>query len=145
LASRSPARRAPAALHRLREIENEETEMSSKRAPHVLAAVIAAALASACIVGGTSHVETTGRPIGDATIEQIQPGKSREYVLALLGEPATKVALDGGVEIWKWSYTEKKTGSATVIFLVSTSKSATSTRTVYVEFQDGVVSKAWRD
>ena len=107
--------------------------------------LIAATTLSGCLIDTSSHNDISGRYVGSETFAQIQPGKNQEYVAALIGDPSTKTVLDGGTEIWKWTYSERKNSSGSVIFLFSADSHTDSQKTTYVEFKDGVVVKAWRD
>jgi outer membrane protein assembly factor BamE (lipoprotein component of BamABCDE complex) len=102
-------------------------------------------LGAGCSVGVQSHTETTGTYIGQETLAQITPGKTKEYVLAVLGNPAVKKPAGDNTEIWEWSYTEKKITSGDLPFVVGSASSTDYTHTVYVEFDNGVVGKKWSD
>jgi outer membrane protein assembly factor BamE (lipoprotein component of BamABCDE complex) len=111
----------------------------------VLAAVALVPLCQGCLIGSSNRTQVTGRDFGPETLSQIQPGKNKEYVIALLGEPTDKSHLDDGTDIWKWRYTESRNSSGSVIFLVASDSKTETSRTTYVEFFDGRVVKAWRD
>ena len=110
-----------------------------------VAASLACTTLGGCLIGSSSHTDSSGHLIGADTLAQIQPGKDTAYVLALIGDPTDKTLLDGGTEIWKWRYTERKNSSGSVIFLLSAENKTESTKITYVEFKDGIVVKAWRD
>ena len=124
------------------------TRTNTANLPRTLA-FVAASLActtlGGCLIGSSTHTDTSGHLIGNDTLAQIQPGKDTAYVLALIGDPTDKTLLDGGTEIWKWRYTERKNSSGTVIFLLSADNKTETTKITYVEFKDGIVVKAWRD
>ena len=65
--------------------------------------------------------------------------------MAVLGDPTTKTTLDDGTEIWKWRYTESRSSSGSVFLLLSTSDSKDHQNNTFVQFENGLVSKAWRD
>lgn len=113
--------------------------------PLVLAAVTLCLALAGCIVHVGSRTERTGRYVGVETLAQVQPGKSRDYALALLGEPSSKTAVEGGTEIWKWEYTESKSRESGVLLVFHGNDRSASEGAVYVELKDGVVVKAWRD
>lgn len=109
------------------------------------------ALLSLCLGGCISSgsvSEFEGPNIGDRTLSQIEPGDTTQtWVLAVLGEPTERAVIDdpgGTVEVWKWTRRKVVTtrGSA---FVVSSRSKSEEVRTVYVEFKDGVVTRAWRD
>ncbi len=108
-------------------------------------AVAACCTLSACIVNVDKTTERSGRYVSAATLEQIVPGRSQEYVRALLGEPSSKSVVDGSTEIWKWTYSETKRSGGRLIFVYSGDSTESSEGTTYVEFQEGVVHKTWQD
>jgi outer membrane protein assembly factor BamE (lipoprotein component of BamABCDE complex) len=98
-----------------------------------------------CVINTGSHSETSGRYIGEQTFEQVSPGKSKEFVLAVLGEPTTKTPLSDGSEIWKWLYRQKKKSSGSVLFVFNGDSSTETQSATFVMFKDDVVTQAWRD
>lgn len=100
---------------------------------------------TSCLIGTSSRTENSGTYVSQETLAQIQPGKSKSYVVALIGEPTIKKIVDDGTEIWKWNYTEEKNSSGHVIFLVSTNKRSETQHTTFVEFHDSSVVKAWTE
>ncbi len=113
--------------------------------PSTLAALAAACLFPACIINVDSHSERSGRYVSASTLQQIEPGRTQAYVLALLGEPTSRTKLEGGTEIWKWAYTETKRSEGSLIFVFSGDDTERIEGAAYVEFQDGVVRKTWQD
>ncbi len=113
----------------------------------VAALAIFSAFLTGCISSG-SVSEFEGPSIGDRTLSQIEPGETTQtWVLAVLGEPTERATIDdpeGTVKVWKWVRRKIVTtkGSA---FVVSSRSKSEEVRTVYVEFKDGVVTRAWRD
>lgn len=106
-----------------------------------------AALCGACVIVHTdSQTRTSGRPISDATLSQVQAGSTQEYVLALLGEPTRRTTLTDGSAIWKWTHTRTETSSESFILLFSGDRSVETEGATYVEFTpEGVVRHTWRD
>lgn len=96
-----------------------------------------------CLIGSHSRTENVGRYVSQTTLSQIQPGKSKEYVLALIGEPTTRTTVDEHTELWKWSCVERKDSGGHVIFLISADNRTEIERTTFVELHDGVVVRAW--
>lgn len=109
------------------------------------AALAAACLFPACIINVDSHSERSGRYVSASTLQQVEPGRTQDYVLALLGEPTSRTKLEGGTEIWKWAYTETKRSEGSLIFVFSGDDTERIEGAAYVEFQDGVVRKTWQD
>lgn len=108
-------------------------------------AILASTTQSSCILNANSRTKVTGRYVSAETLRQIEPGKTQEYVIALLGDPTTRTKLADGVEIWKWQYTENRSSSGSFIFVFDSSESRETTNATYVEFKDVLVTKAWRD
>lgn len=108
-------------------------------------ALVACALASACVIASDSDTSVSGRYVSETTLAAIEPGKTSDYAMAILGEPSQKSVLKDGVEIWQWHYTKRTASDTAVIFLVAAENNTTTQHTTYVEFKDGVVVKAWRD
>lgn len=113
--------------------------------PFVLSTLLAGFVATACIINVDSHKERSGRYVSQATLEQIVPGRSKEYVQALLGEPTTRTIVENTTEIWKWSYSETTHSEGQLIFVYSGDSTERVEGATYVEFQDSVVHKTWRD
>ena len=100
----------------------------------------------ACAASLTACKSTAARVvIGPETLTQIEPGTSRKFVVALLGEPAEKVLLEGELELWKWGYAQKKSSSGSVVFVIDSTPIGQSGPYAYVQFAAGKVVKAWRD
>lgn len=113
--------------------------------PFVLSTLLVGLLATACIINVDSHKERSGRYVSQATLDQIVPGRSKEYVQALLGEPTTRTIVENTTEIWKWTYSETTHSEGHLIFVYSGDSSERVEGATYVEFQEGVVHKTWRD
>jgi len=93
----------------------------------------------------SSNVNIAGKNIPDEVFAQIQPGKTKDFVVDLLGNPAMKTTEDNGREVWRWNYDETKTAAKTfMIFYVALDRTHT-TQTDAVAFKDGVVVKTWRE
>jgi outer membrane protein assembly factor BamE (lipoprotein component of BamABCDE complex) len=125
--------------------------MISNRLLAIRSSVLAAAALcigsglSGCLIGTSSHTTNKGNYVSPNTLAQIQPGKDKSYVVALLGEPSTKSVIEENREIWKWCFTEEKHDSGTVIFVISSERRTETERTTFVEFADSKVVRAWSD
>ena len=99
-----------------------------------------------CLVTSDSKVSRSGNYVPENTFDRIEPGKTTAaWVKATLGEPTSKTKLENdAAEIWKWNYTEKKTGSGTLLFIFAGHNEDEKARAAYVEVKDGVVTKKWR-
>ncbi|MFQ5504960.1 MAG: outer membrane protein assembly factor BamE [Planctomycetota bacterium] len=120
-----------------------------RRVPRAAARALVLALSlplASCLIDSSSTTNVDGRYVSDETLSRIEPGRSKDFVLALLG-PASEIvdAEQEGSEIWRYSYRRETRRSGGFIFLFSTSKRVESSGTVYVEFKDGKVVESWRD
>ncbi len=112
--------------------------------PLVLLALVP--LFSSCLIGSHSHEERSGTFIGDATFARVGPGDSMEFVRELFGPPGQEI--DTGTEnsvIWKWSYKSETRGDGKLFLVFHTESSKSTEGTVFVEFENGLVVKSWRD
>jgi outer membrane protein assembly factor BamE (lipoprotein component of BamABCDE complex) len=99
---------------------------------------------SGCIINTGSHSEYSGKYVSQQTLDQITPGQSKEFVVAVLGEPSTKTSMTDG-ELWKWRYHHTKKSSGSFIFVFSGDSTTETEMATYVMFKGDVVSQAWRD
>ena len=110
--------------------------------PGLLAALVGL---SGCLVGGSSQVRHEGNFVADSTLERIEPGKTQQsWVLATLGSPSEKTEVAPNHELWKYSYKEVKNSSGYVFLIFGGCDSKETSGRVFVELEDGVVTKTWR-
>jgi outer membrane protein assembly factor BamE (lipoprotein component of BamABCDE complex) len=109
------------------------------------AAVLIALGTASCVINTGSHSDTSGKFIGQQTLDQITPGKSKDFVLAVLGEPTTRTPLSDGTEIWKWIYRQKQKKSGSLLFMFNQDTCTEVESQTFVQFKDEVVNQAWRD
>ena len=98
-----------------------------------------------CVIDSRTRSEQSGRHIGRETLEQIQPGRSPEFVLAVLGEPSSRSPAGEKTEVWKWEYRSKEHHSGSLIFVLDSDKTTEVRSTTYVLFEEGKVVKTWQD
>ena len=115
--------------------------------PLARAALLALPLAlSSCVIVSTgSDKSVSGQFVGSETLAQIQAGDSKEYVLAILGDPTTQTTVDDWTEIWRWRYRETRKSRGHVLLLINDSRTSEQEHSTYVQFEDGVVARTWRD
>ena len=111
----------------------------------LLAATIACAGLPGCLVVHQSDTTISGTKIPAATFAQIEPGKSKAFVVGLLGEPSIKVKMDGGGELWKWRYSETHKDNSGFIFVFMNKDETKMEKTCCVEFTEDVVTKVWSE
>lgn len=110
-----------------------------------VAPLLLCACLSACVIDTSSRSEHTGREIGPETLEQLQPGRTQEFVLALLGDPTTRSSAGDKTEVWKWEYTRREHRSGSLIFVIDSDNTSEIRRTTYALFEDGKLVKSWQD
>ena len=118
----------------------------------VLTAVLAAALIAAtlplagCLIRSSSSSRLRGDYVGPTTFSQIEPGETTaEWVRAVLGEPTRRETLDDGSQIWVWSHERRRKSSGGVFLIFGGSSDRETVGRAYVQIEDGIVTKAWRD
>jgi outer membrane protein assembly factor BamE (lipoprotein component of BamABCDE complex) len=123
----------------------KEKTMSIWKGLYIGAVALVIFSSGGCLVGGGSTTRREGNYASQATLNNIQPGKSNKaWVLATLGEPTSKTVIESGHELWKYSYKETKESGGFVFLLYACSDTKISDGTVFVEMQSGIVTKTWR-
>ncbi len=120
-----------------------------RRTPRLVAASTLALsfgiLLPSCLIGSSSKTEYSGRYISAETMREVRPGASMDYVLAVYGEPTSRIESDDGTELWKWQYSQETHSSGSVFLIVASSKSTESEGAVWVKFENDEVVRVWRD
>ena len=98
-----------------------------------------------CIATNSSNVNFSGKSVPDDVYAQIQPGKSKDFVVGLIGEPVKKTTGENGAEVWRWNYVESNISARTILILYVEVHRINTTQSVAVEFRDGLVTKIWRE
>jgi len=111
----------------------------------LLGVLVLACCLPGCVIDTSSRSENSGRRVGRETLEQLQPGRSQEFVLALLGDPNTRSSAGEKTEIWKWEYRSREHHDGSLIFVLDSHKTTEVRSTTYVLFEDGKLAKAWQD
>lgn len=102
--------------------------------------------ASCVVVQSDSRTHYSGRYVSESTLAQVTPGKTQDFVLAVIGEPSSRTTLDDGGEIWKWAHTKREDSSGHLILVFSGGRSVEVEGATYVEFTpDKLVRHTWRD
>jgi outer membrane protein assembly factor BamE (lipoprotein component of BamABCDE complex) len=98
-----------------------------------------------CLVGTSSDVHREGNYVADATLKSIEPGKTTAtWVQATLGEPSERTQVEPKHEIWKYRYREVKDSAGYIFLIFGGNDKKVTTDQVFVEIEDGVVTKTWR-
>ena len=102
-------------------------------------------LGTGCLVSSSKRQTQSGNYVPEATFDQIEPGNTTSaWVRATLGEPSDRTRVDDAVEVWKWTYNQKKESSGAIFLIFGGSETKESTGHAFVEFKDGVVTRKWR-
>ena len=108
--------------------------------------VLAPAFLSGCLISGSSQETMSGEFVGQSTFAEIEPGTTTEkWVLGALGEPSSKSCLDDGSSLWKWAYKRDRSSSSAVFLVFGGSSRRETEGATFVQFKDGIVTKAWQD
>src|SRR5262245_11562636 len=111
----------------------------------LLAFLVLACSLPGCVIDSSSRSENSGKHVGPETLEQLQPGRSQEFVLGLLGDPTTRSSAGEKTEIWKWEYRRREHHDGSLIFVLDSHKTTEVRSTTYVLFEEGKLAKAWQD
>jgi outer membrane protein assembly factor BamE (lipoprotein component of BamABCDE complex) len=93
----------------------------------------------------TSEMASENIVIGTTTLDQIEKGCGRRFVIALLGEPMQKIDLGSDRELWTWGYKERESAGGSKVLIIDNRPRTETSHAAYVEFDDGRVLRAWRD
>ena len=110
-----------------------------------LVCLILCSCLSGCVIDTTSRTERSGRHVGPETLEQLQPGRTQEFVRGLLGDPASRSGAGEKLEVWTWVYSTREHGSGALIFVLDSDSTTEVRSTTYVLFDEGKLIKVWQD
>lgn len=87
-----------------------------------------------------------GTYISDELLEVVKTGKTTsDWVAAVFGEPTARSELRDGSEIWRWTYKPVAQEAAVIeIFSDEKKEPKLATRTVFLQFRDGIVIEKWK-
>lgn len=97
------------------------------------------------LAGCASSHQESGIRLGDATLAQFKPGKTREaWVLGIVGEPTSRAVVEGedDVHVLRYALVEEDGGFFAALF---GGGSSTTVSTVYFIVRKGVVESFWAD
>jgi len=110
-----------------------------------LVTALAAASLSGCLATNNSTKTVSGKEINATTFAQVVPGNTKDSVLALLGEPSSKVKRDDGTETWNLRYSEDQKSESGVLFVFYGGNETKTVTVRHVDIKDNVVTKTWSD
>ena len=111
--------------------------------PALCSAVVLVA-GNGCLVTSNTEEKRSGNYISDSTFDEIKPNETTvAWVESMLGEP-TSINKDDGTETWKYAYSLRKESSGAVFLIFGGSSANEVEHMAFVQFKNGVVTKAWR-
>ena len=120
--------------------------MRIQRLATLVAVGLVVAGTASCLVGRTENTKYSGRYVGEDTLQQIEPGDTRDEVVSLLGEPTTRTKKESGKSLWKYSYRKATTKTGAVFLLVGSTKTTETEGAAYVEFDSSYkVTRTWSE
>lgn len=100
---------------------------------------------SGCIHGSSSSRES-GTRVGARTFERIVPGETTQgWVMATLGEPSRRSTYDDGRELWVYNYSKMERSKGSFLIIIGGSDESEMSESTFIEFEDGVVTEAWKE
>ncbi len=110
-----------------------------------LLAVTSVLLAGCVICKTDEHYTGRDRPIGNHTLRQIECGQtSRDWLVAVLGEPTEESLTEEGTQILKYKCILKK-DNAFVLFPIIIVDNKETDQSVSFEIKDGIVQRYWKE
>lgn len=101
-------------------------------------------LLSGCVVINDSGDESHGRRITNSTLKQFEVGKTtKEWTLAVLGEPTHQETLDSGVEVLRYEHSRRKEQATVVFLLFAGNLDREEKQTAYFEFDNDILTRHW--
>ena len=108
--------------------------------------LLACLMISGCVVCGNSSRQESGKKIRESTLKQLEPGKTtKEWTLSVLGTPTSRNALDNGVEVFKYEYTETVDEQLAVFLILASDSERKTSQSIILEFKDDILTKYWMD
>ncbi len=120
--------------------------MNRSTALLLLGSILSVSLSGCLVVANSSTTHgASGQFVGKETLSQIQAGKTtREWVLAVLGEPAEVTEAGDGTEILRYRYVQTKHENFAVFVILAANNKQETTQDLFIEVKDGVVQKYWQ-
>jgi outer membrane protein assembly factor BamE (lipoprotein component of BamABCDE complex) len=110
-----------------------------------IALLLPLVLLNGCLFGGNSKVRRSGTYVAESTLAQIEPGKTTAaWVRGVVGKPSETIPVGPTHEIWKYAYSETKDSSGYVFLIFSGSDQKVTQGNVFIEINNGIVTKTWR-
>jgi len=104
--------------------------------------------ASGCLIVSGKSIDQSGIRISQATMNQIEIGRTTEqWIVAALGEPSYRAEVGGDKDIvlLRYEYREKRSEGGVVFLIFAGGSETTKRTTTYFEFTDGYLSRTWKE
>ena len=103
---------------------------------------------SVVLTGCLVTVDSDSRPLqtvwNESDVSRLQLGESnQDWVSTSFGNPITKLSYADGTEIWKYRNRSEKDTEVGLFLVFSVDVEAERTKTLSIEFTDGVVTNYW--
>jgi len=103
-------------------------------------------LLSGCVISRSTTLEESGRKIGESTLETLENNvTTKKWVQTVLKEPTRKDIISETTEIWVYEYRLKEQKNVGVIVLLASQKEKIESQLVYLEFNEGILTKHWTE
>ena len=108
--------------------------------------LLAASTATSCLIATNQKSTIHGKYVSSETLSRVEPGADEAFVIAALGEPSSRSAVDDkGRVLWRWSYSRKEVKESAVLLVLASKRENETKGTVFVEFVDGRVVRTWEE
>ena len=104
--------------------------------------------ASGCLIISGNSLDQSGVRISQATMNQIEIGRTTEkWVIAALGEPTSRAEVGGDEDITllRYEYRVRQSRGGAVFLIFAGGSETTRRTTTYFEFTDGYLSRTWTE
>ena len=104
--------------------------------------------ASGCLVVSGKSYDQSGVHISQATMRQIEVGRTTEqWVIAALGEPSSRAEVgdEKDIVLLRYEYRAKRSEGGAVFLIFAGGSETTRRITTYFEFTDGLLSRTWTE
>ena len=113
----------------------------------IISLVCVCLLTSGCLVMGGKSINygPQGAMVSTETLDHIERGQtSKAKLISLLGEPTSKETPVEGTEIYKYTYTKKKSSGVALFLIFAIGDSEEQRNELFFEIKDDVVVDWWK-
>ena len=118
--------------------------MNSHMAILPLLLLTAALAAPGCLVMADSTHKRGPTP-SEATLQQVQPGKTTVgWLVGVLGCPTKESSLPDGVTLYQYDFVDRKKDEVAIFVLLCCSSTTESRESLFFEIKDQIVQNYWQ-